>query len=171
VLFWSTFLGAGPALLHLLAVSFGLAPLVSAGHVILGVACFAACSALGVISAFLMAVRGRGTPLPLAAARELVLSGPDRHVRNPMAIAGIGQGVAVGVFLADPCVVLYASAGACIWQRFVRPREEEDLLQRFGARYRRYRDAVPPWWPRRPPYADERGSEEGPIPDRRSARH
>ena len=34
---------------------------------------------------------GDGTPFPLDHTSKLVMSGHDRYVRNPMAIAGIGQ--------------------------------------------------------------------------------
>ena len=41
-----------------------------------------------------MAVTGRGTPLPFDAARDLVVSGPYRLVRNPMVVAGLTQSLA-----------------------------------------------------------------------------
>jgi hypothetical protein len=95
-----------------------------------------------------MALRGRGTPLPLCAAREFVTTGPYRHVRNPMAVAGIAQGVAVGVFFDSSLVVLYALAGAVLWHTAIRPPEERDLLARFPAAFPAYRDEVPLWVPR-----------------------
>ena len=108
--------------------------------------------ALGLTSGAVMAVRGRGTPLPADCPRELVVAGPYRFVRNPMAVAGLAQGVAVGIFLGSPVVVAYALAGGPAWHLLVRPWEEADLERRFGEPYRRYRAAVRCWLPRFPGY-------------------
>ena len=154
--FWGLFLALLPWLLHALATSGGLAPSPFPGHRALGIALFASASVLGLGSGLTMAVRGRGTPLPLASARELVVAGPYRHVRNPMAVAGIAQAIGVGLWLADWTVVVYALAGAVAWHLWVRPAEERDLEQRFGERYRHYRSAVPLWRPRRSRYVAPR---------------
>lgn len=115
---------------------------------------FFAASALGVWCAVLMALRGEGTPLPLDPATKLVVSGPYRHIRNPMAVSGIAQGVGVGLLLGSPLVVAYALCGALVWNYAVRPWEEDDLLRRFGGDYLDYRDAVPCWLPRLTPYKE-----------------
>jgi protein-S-isoprenylcysteine O-methyltransferase Ste14 len=67
--------------------------------VMAGVVAFCAASALGIWSAVVMSTLGRGTPLPSAMASDLVVRGPYRFVRNPMAVAGIVQGAAVGLCL------------------------------------------------------------------------
>jgi protein-S-isoprenylcysteine O-methyltransferase Ste14 len=95
---------------------------------------------------------GRGTPLPLDAASKLVVVGTYRFVRNPMAISGVGQGLAVALFLGSPLVLIYALMGAFIWQFIFRPLEEADLQQRFGADYENYRRAIRCWIPARKPY-------------------
>ena len=95
-----------------------------------------------------MAVAGRGTPLPVAMPSRLVIAGPYRFVRNPMAMAGIVQGIAIGILLSSWVVIAYAVIGSVIWNLAVRPHEEADLDQRFGADFRRYRDAVRCWIPR-----------------------
>jgi protein-S-isoprenylcysteine O-methyltransferase Ste14 len=108
---------------------------------------FILASALGLTSNVVMAVWGRGTPFPLDCPRALVTQGPYRCVRNPMAISGIAQGMAVGLYLGSPAVVLYALLGAGIWQWLIRPWEEADLERRFGEAYRHYRASVPCWIP------------------------
>src|SRR3979490_1029596 len=75
---------------------------------------FLVCSALNVVAGVGLAVRGEGTPLPTAAPRRLVLGGPYRYVRNPMAMAGIGQGIAVGLWFGSWVVLGYALAGAIV---------------------------------------------------------
>jgi protein-S-isoprenylcysteine O-methyltransferase Ste14 len=67
-----------------------------------------------------------------------------------MAVAGILQGIAVGVWLGSLGVLGYALAGAVLWHLVARPAEERDLLRRFGPAYEQYRAAVPLWWPRQP---------------------
>lgn len=64
------------------------------------------------------------------------------------AVAGIGQGIAVGLLGQSWLVIAYALAGAVLWHLLVRPEEEGDLAARFGADYARYRAQVRCWVPR-----------------------
>ena len=148
LIFWGFFLGAIPLVLAFLEQRWGLTmPLPPiAGPT--GVAVFLLASALGLWSAAVMSTRGGGTPLPSAMPNRLVVAGPYRFVRNPMAIAGIVQGVAVGLLLSSWLVIAYAIAGSLVWNYVVRPIEESDLAARFGDEYRRYRVSVRCWWPR-----------------------
>lgn len=113
-----------------------------------GVALLLAASALGVWSAVSMATKGNGTPLPAATASRLVIVGPYRFVRNPMAVAGIAQAVGVGLLFGSWLVVLYALAGSLLWNWAVRPLEEADLEARFGDDFAVYRSKVSCWVPR-----------------------
>lgn len=150
--FWATFLGLLPAAVVALETALGLGWWRFAGPAwrVVGVILFALGGALGLCSGVMMAVRGRGTPLPTDCARELVVVGPYKYVRNPMAVAGLAQGLAVGLFLGSPAVVMYAVVGGPVWDVCVRPWEEADLERRFGDDYRRYCERVRCWWPRRP---------------------
>ena len=103
---------------------------------------------VGMGSGVVMATEGKGTPLPIETATELVTTGPYAYVRNPMAAVGILQGVILGVALASPGVVVYALSGAVVWHVFVRPIEEADLERRFGEEFRRYRESVRLWAPK-----------------------
>jgi len=93
----------------------------------LSVALFVGFSVLGLTSSFFMVRDGGGTPLPLDQTNELVVSGPYRFVRNPMAIAGIGQGLAIAAMFQSVPIVAYSVLGAVIWHLVVRPIEERDL--------------------------------------------
>src|SRR5699024_12773340 len=106
-----------------------------AGAVLCGLVLLFAASARGLASAAARARIGRGTPLPSAMPHRLVVAGPYRWVRNPMAVAGIGQGIAVGLLGQSWLVIAYALAGAVLWHLLVRPEEERDLASRFGADY------------------------------------
>ena len=153
-LFWLTFLGLLPALVYSLETSLGLDSwrFASLPWRIVGLVLFTLGGMLGLTSGMTMAIKGKGTPLPLDCPREIVLAGPYRYVRNPMAVAGLVQGVAVGLFVGSPAVVAYALSGGPIWNYLVRPMEERDLQQRFGKPYRAYQATVHCWWPRRHPY-------------------
>ena len=146
LLFWGFFLGVLPAVILWLEQRWGLhleLPTLWPGAVV-----FTLASALGVWSAVTMSTLGDGTPLPMATAKTLVIAGPYRWVRNPMAVAGIVQGVAVGLMLSSWLVVVYALAGSLLWNYAVRPHEEADLEHRFGDAYRAYRERVWCWIPR-----------------------
>lgn len=148
ILFWGLFLVAVPLAISWLEgrwlVSLPVPQFaVTAGAVILVLA-----SILGVSSAVTMSSKGRGTPLPSAMPNHLVIAGPYRWVRNPMAVAGIAQGVGVGLLLGSWLVVAYAMIGSLVWNYAVRPLEEADLENRFGPEFRRYRSSVSCWLPR-----------------------
>ena len=113
----------------------------------IGLFLFVSCSLLGLTSAYFLVRDGGGTPLPLDQTNHLVLSGPYRYVRNPMAIAGIGQGLAIAiVFLSFP-ILVYSILGAFVWHLVVRPIEEQDMVKRFGDSYQDYRQSVSCWIP------------------------
>lgn len=116
----------------------------------LGALLFASFSALGLISSLYFVRDGSGTPLPLDQTNRLVTRGPYRYVRNPMAIAGIGQGLAVATVFHSLSVVFYSLIGAFVWHLVVRPIEERDMVNRFGSAYLEYREQVLCWIPRLP---------------------
>lgn len=146
--FWILFLGVIPLGLALLEWRWGLRTEFPVAVRVLGAAILLLASALGVWAAFAMALRGDGTPLPSAAANRLVLAGPYRLVRNPMALAGIVQAFGVGLCGGSWLVAVYALCGILYWNELVRPFEEDDLARRFGAEFEAYRARVRCWVPR-----------------------
>ncbi|HTQ09292.1 MAG TPA: isoprenylcysteine carboxylmethyltransferase family protein [Fimbriimonadaceae bacterium] len=150
--FWGFFLAVVPFAIVRLEGHFGIAGFVSPASRMAGAALFCSMGCVGVYCGMVFAVHGSGTPLPLDTTTKLVIAGPYRVVRNPMAITGICQGIAVGLYLGSPFTVLYSLAGIAAWDYMARPWEEEDLLRRFGEPYRQYREAVRCWIPRLRPY-------------------
>jgi protein-S-isoprenylcysteine O-methyltransferase Ste14 len=154
VVFWGLFLGVIPLVIAAAEHRWRLHPAVAPGVVlalvVTGGVVLVAASALGIASAAAMSTQGAGTPLPSAMPNRLVVAGPYRSVRNPMALAGITQGVAVGLLLSSWMVVVYALAGSIVWNCVVRPLEEADLEHRFGDDFRRYAARVRCWVPRWP---------------------
>jgi protein-S-isoprenylcysteine O-methyltransferase Ste14 len=150
VILWTTALLLVPQFLVLLERRLGIPgfqPMTTAGWAVFGTA-----SSLGLWSGWTMAWQGRGTPLPLDTARLLVIAGPYAWIRNPMAMSGISQGIGVALVLGSVSVIAYSLAGGFLWQWIARPREEADLLARFGEPYASYREAVPCWIPRKSRY-------------------
>lgn len=109
---------------------------------------FTGMSGIGLSSAYVMVRDGDGTPLPLDQTNRLVTAGPYRFVRNPMALAGIGQGLAIALAFRSLPLLVYSLLGATVWQWVIRPVEERDLIARFGLPYQRYRERVSCWVPR-----------------------
>jgi protein-S-isoprenylcysteine O-methyltransferase Ste14 len=94
------------------------------------------------------AVKGLGTPAPIAPTKFLVTTALHRHVRNPMYI-----GVAL-VILGESAIfhslhlVLYAAAMLTIAHLFVVLYEEPTLRRQFGESYEEYVRTVPRWVPK-----------------------
>jgi len=156
VVFWGGALVVVPALIVILEIRWGLHLPMPLSVRVLGGIVLVAASILGIRSAVVMVGRGDGTPLPSATAARLVVTGPYRYVRNPMAVAGIAQGVAVGLLCGSWLVIVYALCGSLVWNDLIRPWEEKDLAARFGDEYERYRARVSCWIPRRPRAATRR---------------
>ncbi|MEY2849753.1 MAG: hypothetical protein RI885_2420 [Actinomycetota bacterium] len=87
IVFWSLFLGIIPGVLVVLEARWGFALPPSGVVSGIGVVILILASALGLWSAAAMSITGGGTPLPSSMANSLVIAGPYRFVRNPMAVA------------------------------------------------------------------------------------
>ncbi|MBW3629294.1 MAG: hypothetical protein KY464_08355, partial [Gemmatimonadetes bacterium] len=149
---WGVTLVLLPALLLIVDRHFHLPRLASPGQLGIAAALFVAFSALNLWTGLTLATRGEGTPLPLEAPRHLVISGPYAWVRNPMAVAGLGQGMAVALAFGSWLLMAYVVAGGLLWNFGLRPPEERDLLARFGAEYEQYRRTIRCWIPALRPY-------------------
>ncbi|MBX7134634.1 MAG: isoprenylcysteine carboxylmethyltransferase family protein [Fimbriimonadaceae bacterium] len=151
LVFWSLLLWFVPLGIRILEERWGLGvpALRPSGVALAGWVLFAVMGSVGIWAGMTMATLGKGTPLPSSAANLLVIAGPYRFVRNPMAITGISQGIASGLILGSWMVVLYAVAGSAVWNCLVRPYEEADLSKRFGREFEVYRQQVRCWIPGR----------------------
>jgi protein-S-isoprenylcysteine O-methyltransferase Ste14 len=151
VVFWTTFFVVVPLLLMWVEERLHLSwdALDNQGVRLTGGVLFLVGSAIGLWSCVTMALLGKGTPLPAETARELVVAGPYRWVRNPMALGGLLQTAGVGLVVGSWMVVVVAVAGALVWNLLIRPTEEADLAARFGEPYQRYAEQVRCWIPTR----------------------
>lgn len=144
---WSVFLMIVPGAMVLAErwLGWNAAGSPTAAQLAAGALLFVAGGSLGIWAGRTMAGLGEGTPLPSACAQRLVVAGPYRFIRNPMALGGIVQGMGVGIAAGSALVVVYAILGAVYWEVLARSLEEEDLHRRFGESFDAYRRAVPCW--------------------------
>jgi protein-S-isoprenylcysteine O-methyltransferase Ste14 len=98
---------------------------------------------------------GRGTLAPWDPTRRLVVTGPYRHVRNPMITAVATTLLGEAFLMESPRLALWCATFVAVNHVYFIVSEEPGLLRRFGPHYERYRRAVPRWIPSRRPWIDE----------------
>lgn len=89
--------------------------------------------------------RGRGTPHPAGAPRQLVTAGPYAHSRNPLYIARLMVLAGVGVLLDSGGILLLTLLLFLGIEFWLLPHEEARLRGRYGQEYVDYCRAVPRW--------------------------
>lgn len=149
VVVWSLALVVLPTLAFLAGEWWGLTSWRSSFSVIAGIAVLVVASGVGLWAAWVMVTDGQGTPLPLDAARHLVVTGPYHWVRNPMAVSGVAQCLGVALILGSSTAMVIPILGILLWQILIGPAEDRFLEESFGDDYRAYRESVSTWIPRR----------------------
>ncbi|HEY7457827.1 MAG TPA: isoprenylcysteine carboxylmethyltransferase family protein [Xanthobacteraceae bacterium] len=108
----------------------------------------------GLVDSFAQfALKGLGTPAPIAPTQHLVVTGLYRYVRNPMYVAVVAVIFGQALLFGDLRLPIY---GALFWLAchiFVVAYEEPTLARTFGAEYERFRANVPRWIPRLTPWS------------------
>lgn len=94
------------------------------------------------------ALVGKGTPAPFDPPRRLVITGPYRHVRNPMYLGAALALAGAALFYRSPALLAYAVLFLTAAHVFVLGYEEPTLARLFGADYQAYRARVRRWLPR-----------------------
>lgn len=145
VCFWSISLVLFP---WIIIDSFNLAATDKISFEISSYVLFVSSSILGLSSAYAIVKYGKGTPLPTDQTNQLVTNGIYKYVRNPMAIAGMGQGMAISMYFESIHICIYTLLGGFLWHVVVRPIEEKNMLKRFGKVYNEYNKKVGLWFPR-----------------------
>jgi protein-S-isoprenylcysteine O-methyltransferase Ste14 len=113
----------------------------------------AAAGLAGLLECFArFAIKGRGTPAPIAPPERLVVSGLYRHVRNPMYVALVALVFGQALLFGSSALVEYSAIAWLGFHVFVVGYEEPALRRQFGASYDDYRAHVPRWWPRLTPW-------------------
>jgi protein-S-isoprenylcysteine O-methyltransferase Ste14 len=83
------------------------------------------------------------------SSHQLVTHGPYRWIRHPLYTTGIVLFVSLGLIAANWFILLFAAIALLAIRFAVVPREERELVARFGARYEEYRRRTGAMTPRR----------------------
>lgn len=114
--------------------------LLGAIPIVLGAALYLRC-------VFGFVVAGRGTPLPIDAPVQLVVSGPYCYSRNPMYVSILSILAGEALFFRDLTLLYYTSVMALGFHLIIVLYEEHVLRREFGDAYARFCEAVPRWLP------------------------
>lgn len=98
--------------------------------------------------------------------RELAVSGPYAFTRNPLYLGSFVIGIGAVIAGGRPWFGFLFLVFFVLMYRGAMIRENDRLAERFGTDYRRYREAVPMFFPRGARY--EPGGASGPEPQARS---
>ena len=134
--------GGGIAGVHALWQGYGEAPrFLFTGGVVLA-------SIPGLTAVRDLALSGGGTPVPLDPPRRLVTHGIYAFVRNPMQISMTSLLVIEAAFLRSPWPLAMGVMGVIYSEGMARWAENQDMADRFGGAWDRYRCSVRSWFPR-----------------------
>jgi protein-S-isoprenylcysteine O-methyltransferase Ste14 len=95
---------------------------------------------------------GHGTLAPWDPTARLVVSGPYRHVRNPMISGVLSIVLGEAALFASTALLVWFAAVFAVNAVYFPLVEEPGLRKRFGAEYDAYRANVPRWLPRLRPW-------------------
>ncbi len=115
-----------------------------------GIVCMVLGAAFALTCVGAFAMRGRGTPAPFDAPRQLVAVGPYRWVRNPMYLGGGLVVVGYAFYERSVSILLLAAAMWVAAHMLVYFYEEPVLREKFDGSYADYCRSVWRWFPRAP---------------------
>ena len=98
------------------------------------------------------AAEGGGTPAPWDPINKLIVTGPYRHMRNPMLSGVILALGAEAALLTSVPIFVWMLVFLLVNTVYFSLSEEPQLEKRYGAAYRDYKNKVPRWMPRLDPY-------------------
>ncbi|HZC22450.1 MAG TPA: isoprenylcysteine carboxylmethyltransferase family protein [Candidatus Binatia bacterium] len=116
----------------------------------LGVVVLALGAAVYFRCAWEFAMRGLGTPAPIAPTKFLVTTALHRYIRNPMYVGVVLVIVGEAVLFRSLHILVYAAFMLTAAHTFVVLYEEPTLSRQFGEPYEQYRRTVPRWIPKFP---------------------
>jgi protein-S-isoprenylcysteine O-methyltransferase Ste14 len=73
------------------------------------------------------------------SGQSLVTRGPYRWIRHPLYASGMSLLIAIGLMSESLLILGWIAVGVALLLTIVIPREERELVQRFGSEYEQYR--------------------------------
>jgi len=129
---------------------------------ILGGLLFAAALTMYLLSSYVLTRQGKGAFVEFDPPTELVVSGPFRYMRNPVAAFLLASMLALSIALSSTGVLLMFLVFTGLANLQVRRIEEPLLRERYGRAYEQYCAHVPRWLPRAHPW-DPPGEKPAPL--------
>ncbi len=93
-------------------------------------------------------LHARGTPLPMMATQELLVSGPFKMSRNPMSFGTILLYLGLGIAITSPGAIMITLVLFVLLLTYIKRIEEKELEVRFGQSYLEYKGKTPFLFPR-----------------------
>src|SRR5262245_45558907 len=107
----------------------------------------------GLVDSFArFALKGLGTPAPVAPPQHPVVTGLYRYVRNPMYVSVVAVICGQALLFGDWRLIVYGGVFWLACHVFVIACEEPTLQRSFRGEYEAFRANVPRWIPRLRPW-------------------
>jgi len=121
----------------------GWAPHPTPASIVVGAVLLALGLPFGFWSVHAELTRGEGTPLPMLPTRKLLITGPFRYCRNPMALGTILAYLGLAIARATPGGIFSVILLGGLLLLYDKRVEERELEERFGEPYLEYKRDVP----------------------------
>ncbi len=153
-----TFFVIGPGtvlgIIPLLITRWELPDVGSGGQILRGVGVLLIGAGLvPLVHVFAQFAKAGGTPAPVAPPQQLLVTGFNRFVRNPIYVALIVVVLGQALLFGSLGLVAYSVVIWVVTASFVQVYEEPTLSRQFGRQYEAYRHNVRAWIPRLHPWA------------------
>jgi protein-S-isoprenylcysteine O-methyltransferase Ste14 len=129
---------------------------------VLGGVLFAAALTMYLLSSYVLTRQGKGAFVEFDPPTELVVTGPFRYTRNPVAAFLLASMLGLSIALSSTGVLLMFLVFTVLANIQVRRIEEPLLRERYGQAYEQYCAHVPRWFPRAHPW-DPPGEKPAPL--------
>jgi protein-S-isoprenylcysteine O-methyltransferase Ste14 len=99
--------------------------------------------ALALWTIYVQIRRGLGTPIPMLPPEKLLVNGPYKYCRNPMALGGYLYYFGISCFIGSLSAFFIVILFVIILTIFIKIGEEPDLEKKFGQAYTEYKNHTP----------------------------
>lgn len=137
-----------PAACVLIDQLLGLKKMVPVPYNWLGLLIFIPALLLETWTLYIFVTKGKGTPVPLEATRQLIIEGPYRYVRNPMVIGTSFMTGGLAIILSSYTLFILFILINIHFQVYTVNVEEKEMEARFGQKWEEYKARVPMWIPK-----------------------